>query len=249
MGKKKKKEIPWDLIRADYNTGLYSVNFLGKKYQIHHSSIQNKIKREDWTQDQVLETTAAIAKALGLENVIADNKPQQTATADDDEKQRQINKILDAKGDLIAVEEKMDSISQAQAEAVQHAKRQFLNQYAVTLAAQTAVEAVRQHKQSLRTLSEVTDNIGYKLHQALSSGQTIEDSRSEGWLGEKESFSDAIDKVARSAQRLIMLERQAWGLDKGEKTSTKVMFSLNLGIKTGEAIDGSMKTVEGEKVG
>lgn len=71
-----------------------------------------------------------------------------------------------------------------------------------------AVEVVRSHRRSLSQLNAIGDILAERLAQHL------EGIAPDGpGLGEKESPSDMLEKLSRTRQRAIQLERQAFNLD------------------------------------
>jgi hypothetical protein len=71
-----------------------------------------------------------------------------------------------------------------------------------------AVEVVRSHRRSLAQLNAIGDVLAERLAQHL------DGIRPDGpGLGDKESPSDMLEKLSRTRQRAIQLERQAFNLD------------------------------------
>lgn len=78
----------------------------------------------------------------------------------------------------------------------------------VEMAAARAVEVVRSHRRALSQLNAIGDILATRLSQHL------DGVRPDGpGLGEKESPSDMLEKLSRTRQRAIQLERQAFNLD------------------------------------
>lgn len=71
-----------------------------------------------------------------------------------------------------------------------------------------AVEVVRSHRRSLSQLNAIGDILAERLAQHLE-GVTPDGPG----IGEKESPSDMLEKLSRTRQRAIQLERQAFNLD------------------------------------
>lgn len=78
----------------------------------------------------------------------------------------------------------------------------------VELAAARAVEVVRSHRRALTQLNAIGDILATRLSQHLD-GVTPEGPG----IGDKESPSDMLEKLSRTRQRAIQLERQAFNLD------------------------------------
>lgn len=74
--------------------------------------------------------------------------------------------------------------------------------------ARRGVEVVRSHRRSLAQLNAIGDIIATRLSQILD-GVTPEGP----CMGDKESPSDVLEKLSRTRQRAIQLERQAFNLD------------------------------------
>lgn len=74
--------------------------------------------------------------------------------------------------------------------------------------AQRGVEVVRSHRRALSQLNAIGDILATRLSQHLD-GVTPDGPG----LGEKESPSDMLEKLSRTRQRAIQLERQAFNLD------------------------------------
>lgn len=78
----------------------------------------------------------------------------------------------------------------------------------VQTVAARAVEVVRSHQRSLAQLNAIGDILATRLAQHLDGVATDGPG-----LGDKESPSDMLEKLSRTRQRSIQLERQAFNLD------------------------------------
>lgn len=78
----------------------------------------------------------------------------------------------------------------------------------VELAAARAVEVVRSHRRALSQLNAIGDILANRLAQHLDG--VVADGPG---LGDKESPADMLEKLSRTRQRAIQLERQAFSLD------------------------------------
>lgn len=78
----------------------------------------------------------------------------------------------------------------------------------IQVAAARAVEVVRSHRRSLSKLNALGDILASRLSQYLD-GVTPDGPG----IGDKESPSDMLEKLSRTRQRAIQLERQAFNLD------------------------------------
>lgn len=78
----------------------------------------------------------------------------------------------------------------------------------IELAAARAVEVVRSHRRALSQLNAIGDILANRLAQHLD-GIAMDGPG----LGERESPSDMLEKLSRTRQRAIQLERQAFNLD------------------------------------
>jgi hypothetical protein len=78
----------------------------------------------------------------------------------------------------------------------------------IEFAAARAVEVVRSHRKALAQLNAISDILATRLSQHLD-GVAMDGPG----LGDRESPSDMLEKLSRTRQRAIQLERQAFNLD------------------------------------
>lgn len=51
----KRADLDWPRIRAEFETGAYSLRALAERHGVKHTTIHNRLKREGWTQDPTSE--------------------------------------------------------------------------------------------------------------------------------------------------------------------------------------------------
>ena len=115
------------------------------------------------------------------------------------------------------------------------------------------VEVVARHKARLHNLGQITDEIVARLYALLCEGSAADvitfRTKKGGpayhripFLGDRESVSDALLKIANAMSRILPLERQAHGLESSEDRKQPVI--LNVGGITVQSEDGRARLIK-----
>lgn len=206
----KTREEMWQRVRAEYDLNLLPASGIARLTKIWDPTgkgasedvIRARAKKQGWprsakktSQDQI----KARAHELGMPSLF---KPHGPAPG----------------GDPVSAEAVKDSLGSGVAPTDLQRKQALENATALQLS------TIRSHRTTLNKIRAITDSLLEKLEAAVVRGEgeikiiqrkegreTIEEYQL-AFLGERESVSDVLQKVALSLSKLIPLERQSVGM-------------------------------------
>ena len=192
-----KPKADWELIEIEYRGGRMPIKTIGKTYGVSSTRIRQKAakgtKNKDgvwipWTRDLSESAEQATNAAIAVFEARASN---QTVGGDPGRWDSIPNLALSPREEAI-----------------------------LQLAARRGVEVARDHRRDLsrlRTISEALAGRLLALLDAQAAGDHGPGNIIPAFLGDRESYADVLVKLAKTSALLIPLEREAFGLEIGDK--------------------------------
>jgi hypothetical protein len=202
----KDNAIDWDGIERQYRLGAKSNTQLATEFKVSESQIGRRAKQYGWVQDKASEVKAT-ANALLIQNASGNANPNATPSA------------LEVK---VAAQVAADKVLEHRVH-LQRLKGVFLS-----LLAELEVAATPEGISLIETLHEIVSAPGGEAeddpHGAARAQRAREALMKALSLGNRATAAKTLTEVL---EKIIKLERQAFGLDDGEKSSTEIEAMLD----------------------
>ncbi|WP_159271997.1 hypothetical protein [Variovorax boronicumulans] len=210
----KRPRTDWDAVERDYRTGHFTNRELGLKFDLHHTAVGRKARKEGWTQDLRALVKSATSAKLIQESVSANVSAAHQSVSDSVLAAAETNKnvILTHRSDITKVRQlTMSMVAElTEVSLQQEALQEFFDR---TIRAEcTSPEAIMQATTAYNALTKLPARVMSvkNLSEALTKLQTLE--RKAFALDEEDGGGDlpaASLTDAERASRLASLLKKA----------------------------------------